>query len=169
MAKMSSLQKEYDLIGVITGFLKEIGIEVRGGNIGHETFLPGIDVVRGALVVDEEKLLYPGDLLHEAGHLAVLTPDERAAAGTTIDTGGGEEMAAIAWSYAAALHLGIDPAVVFHPDGYKGNSAWIIDNFSNGQYFAVPLLQWMGLTVDDKKATELSIEPFPQMIKWIRD
>ena len=32
----------------------------------------------------------------------------------------GEEMGAIAWSYAAALHIGLDPRVVFHEDGYKG-------------------------------------------------
>jgi hypothetical protein len=34
----------------------------------------------------------------------------------------GEEMAAIAWSYAACVHLGLEPTVVFHSDGYKGGS-----------------------------------------------
>ena len=29
---------------------------------------------------------------------------------------------AIAWSYAAALEIGIPPEIVFHPDGYRGAS-----------------------------------------------
>lgn len=150
------------LIAKITGFIKDIDIDVREADIEHETFLPGIDVVNGALIIDNEKLLYPGDLLHEAGHLAVLTPDERAKAGTTIDTGAGEEMAAIAWSYAAALHLEIDPAVVFHPDGYKGESEMILDNFSEGRYFGVPLLAWWGLTENSGG------NAYPKMAKWLR-
>jgi hypothetical protein len=149
-------------------FLKEIGIGVSAGSITGETFLPGIEVQAGSLIVDEAKLSYPGDLLHEAGHLAVMTAEERAKANATIDTGGGEEMAAIAWSYAAALHLGFDPAVVFHADGYKGDSQMILENFAAGRYFGVPLLQWMNMTAGDKKTAEPGIAPYPKMIKWMR-
>jgi hypothetical protein len=79
-------------------------------------------IQRGVLVVDEAQLSYPSDLLHEAAHLAVAP-----AAGRNLldgDTGddGGEEMGAVAWSYAAALHLRLDPAVVFHAHGYRGDS-----------------------------------------------
>jgi hypothetical protein len=162
-------EKKNNITELIVRFLLEIGIEARVARIAHETFLPGIDVANGALVIDEDKLLYPGDLLHEAGHLAVMPPGERAKAGTTIDTGGGEEMAAIAWSYAAALHLRIDPAIVFHPDGYKGGSKAILENFAASHYFGVPLLQWWGLAVDEKKAAESNVEPFPKITKWLRN
>lgn len=156
-------QKEGKVTEIIVRFLTEIGIEVRASEIAGSTFLPGIDVAGGALVIDESKLLYPGDLLHEAGHLAVLTPGERTKAGTTIDTGPGEEMAVIAWSYAAALHLGLDPAIVFHPDGYKGDSNMILENFAERRYFGVPLLEWMDLTGERQAKT------YPEMAKWLRD
>jgi hypothetical protein len=153
----------------ITRFLNNIGIKTIAGDIIDETFVPGIEVRNGTLVYEQAKLKYPGDLLHEAGHLAVMTPDERAKANATIDTGGGEELAAIAWSYAAALYIGIEPDVVFHPDGYKGDSQMILENFAAGRYFGIPLLEWMGMTADDKKAAELNIEPYPKMAKWLRD
>jgi hypothetical protein len=160
---------ENKIAETIARFLNEIGIEMRAGEVTGETFLPGIDVVDGALVIDEAKLKYPGDLLHEAGHLAVMTPDERARANATVETGPGEEMAVIAWSYAAALHLGIDPAVVFHPDGYKGGSQAILDAFTGKHYFGVPLLQWMGLAATNEKPGEVGGGPFPKMIKWLRN
>jgi hypothetical protein len=77
-------------------------------------------------------------------------------------------MAAIAWSYAAALHVGIDPAVVFHADGYRGGSAAILDNFSEGHFFGVPLLQWYGLTYDADQALRQGATPFPAMRQWVR-
>jgi hypothetical protein len=67
-----------DLTNRIAGFLDEIGIEVVPLKLADErTFLPGIKVSCGALHVDEEKLKYPGDLLHEARHLAVAPGDRR--------------------------------------------------------------------------------------------
>jgi|ERR1044072_542260 hypothetical protein len=141
----------------IVGFLNEIGIETRLGRVPEETFVPGIEVRNGTLIFEDPKLKYPGDLLHEAGHLAVMTPGERAKANATVDTGPGEEMAAIAWSYAAALHINIEPAVVFHPDGYKGESQTILENFSVGHYFGVPLLQLWKMT-----------DRYPRMAKWLR-
>ena len=61
----------------IKDFLQEIGIPYIEETIAEETFLPGILIRRGTLVVDNEKLLYPGDILHEAGHIAAMTPEER--------------------------------------------------------------------------------------------
>ena len=60
-----------ELVLKIVTFLRGIGIEVRAAQLDHSTFLPGIEVDSGRLHVDEGKLIYPGDLLHEAGHLAV--------------------------------------------------------------------------------------------------
>ena len=59
-------------------------------------------------------------MLHEAGHLAVMTPKKRAKCGDNAGKNIGEEIGAICWSYAALTHLGLDPTVVFHPQGYKG-------------------------------------------------
>jgi hypothetical protein len=32
----------------------------------------------------------------------------------------------------------------------------------------VPLLQWMGLTLDRKQAEAASVAPYPHMIRWLR-
>lgn len=152
----------------ITSFLAGIGLDVRPSILTGSTILPGIRIENGAILFDEQQLLYPGDLLHEAGHLAVLTPDERRTAAHDTGDDGGFEMAAIAWSWAAALHLGIDPAVVFHAHGYHGGGASIIENFSRGYYFGVPLLQWMEMTVEPKNAAQRGVQPFPHMLRWTR-
>ena len=104
----------------IADFLLSIGLPIRAATLSVPTFLPGILIDHGALVVDEAQLHYPGDLLHEAGHLAVAAPSRRQLFYNNVGSDGGDEIAAIAWSYAAALAIGLDPAVVFHADGYRG-------------------------------------------------
>ncbi|MBL6937079.1 MAG: hypothetical protein ISS15_01765 [Alphaproteobacteria bacterium] len=156
------------LVGQIAAFLRSIGIEVRGGTVTGDTTLPGIDIDHGALIVDEERLLYPGDLLHEAGHLAVAPPQTRAALVHDVGKDGAEEMMAIAWSYAAALHLKIDPAIVFHEHGYRGGSQSILDAMPN-EGIGVPMLQWLGMTFDRKRAPDAGVPPFPHMVRWLRE
>src|SRR3954453_20000896 len=104
----------------IAGFLARIGIPVTQ-ELAGDGLLPGLTVRDGGIVADPERLLYSGDLLHEAGHIAVTDPAHRAALCEVSDDPG-EEMAAIAWSWAAAAELGLDPALVFHSDGYRGGS-----------------------------------------------
>jgi hypothetical protein len=76
---------------------------------------------------------------------------------------------AIAWSYAAALHLGIDPAIVFHAGGYRGGSTALLENFGRGRYLALPTLQWLGLAYDKRRAAEAGVAPFPAMRRWLRE
>jgi hypothetical protein len=157
------------LVTRIAGFLVSIGLQVGVSHSLTNPFLPGIEIQNGVLLFDESTLLYPGDLLHEAGHLAMLPPSQRAHANENMGDNGGLEMAAIAWSYAAALHLGIEPAVVFHEAGYRGGSKAILENFTAGRYFGVPLLEWAGLTATGKNAKALGVEPYPAMQRWLRD
>jgi len=152
----------------IVAFLREIGLEVQFGTVEGATVLPGINVDRGVLVCDPERLKFAGDLLHEAGHLAVKTPAERRHASSDMGSDPAEEMMAIAWSYAALLQLQLAPDVVFHAEGYRGGSKSIIENFGAGQYFGVPMLQWLGLCHDEKRAKELGTAPFPKMARWLR-
>jgi hypothetical protein len=154
---------------MIVAFLRDIGIPVYADTLADATFLPGILLRRGGIVIDVERLRYPGDLLHEAGHLAVSSPERRAGIDGDAGPDAAEEMMAIAWSYAAAVHLQLDPSVVFHPDGYRGGSASLIENFTNGRYIGVPVLQWLGMTLDPQRAKEQDIAPYPHMLKWLRD
>jgi hypothetical protein len=153
----------------IAGFLAHIGLQTAPAALPQDTFLSGLTISQGTLLIDEPKLTYPGDVLHEAGHLAVTPPERRALLHHNAGGDPGEEMMAIAWSYAAALHVGIDPAVVFHGGGYQGGGKAIVDNFSQGKYFGVPMLEWLGLTADKQKATLLNVPPYPHMLKWLRE
>ena len=89
--------------------------------IAAETFLPGLCIERGGLVYASAKLEHPGDLLHEAGHIAMSPPSKRDVMGGTLDEELGVqlEMAAIAWSYAACSFLKLDPKRGFPRDGIQ--------------------------------------------------
>jgi hypothetical protein len=153
----------------MAGFLRSIGLETTPAVLAEAGFLDGLMISHGVLLIDEGRLAYPGDLLHEAGHLAVVPGAQRKLLSGNAGGDPGEEMAAIAWSYAAALYLGIDPAVVFHPNGYSGGSQAILLNFSQGRYFGVPMLEWFGLTADKKTAALRQVSRYPHMLKWLRD
>ena len=112
LAQAGSPDKFADpLTGRLATFVRSIGIEMRAATLTGPTFLPGLEIRDGAILVDEARLTYPGDILHEAGHIAVADPAERHA--PTLSPSPGDELATIAWSYAALRHLDIDPAVVF--------------------------------------------------------
>lgn len=156
-----------DVTGQIGRFVAEVGIPVRWDPIDGPTRLPGIRIDRGTLLVDRARLAHPGDLLHEAGHLAVIPAEERLRMAGDIRADGTLEMLAMAWSYAAVCHLGLDPGVVFHEGGYGGGSRTLLENFRSGRYLAVPMLQWLGMTADARHAEALGIEPYPTMIRWL--
>jgi hypothetical protein len=157
--------------GQIIRFINSIGIECRAGNVPEQTFLPGIYIAQGCIIFDPEQLKYPGDLLHEAGHLAIMPPALRACAdGEKMEadlSAPGAEMTAIAWSWAAAGHLGIPAAVLFHKDGYRGGSESLIGNFSTGKYIGVPTLAWLGMTNEPKPHNEQPIQ-YPRLKHWLR-
>ena len=153
----------------IVEFLRGLGLDVRKGELEGRTFTPGIQIRTGGIVYDESALSHPGDLLHEAGHLAIVPPDRRAAMHIDAGKSAAEEMAAIAWSFAAAVQLHLDPALVFHGDGYRGGGAALVENFAEGRYVGVPMLQWLGLTADEKRAAELAVPPYPHMLSWLLD
>ena len=154
-------------MSTIVEFLRGIGLDVREGELEGPTFTPGIQIRHGALIYAEDGLSHPGDLLHEAGHLAIVPPDRRAAMHIDAGKSPAEEMAAIAWSYAAAMHLDVGPGVVFHDDGYRGGGAALVENFAEGRYVGVPMLQWLGLTADDRRAGELALPPYPHMLRLL--
>ena len=148
-------------------FLHQIGVETIFKPLDKEQcFLPGLMIDQGRIFIDRDNLAFPGDILHEAAHIALVPADERSVLkgediGKRRDAAA-EEMAAIAWTYAACLHLNIDPSFVFHEQGYKGAASSIADNFKEGKSFGVPILQWLGMTGIDGCN-------YPAMIKWRRD
>ncbi len=152
-----------NILESIVNFLNSIHINVIEVELLEDTFLPGLNLKGASVLLDRMKLKYPGDLLHEAGHIAVTEKKLRPLIGAKemgIDwPTNGDEIAAILWSYAASYHLNLNLEVVFHPNGYKNDSEWLIEQFNNKNYIGLPLLEWMGLCTK---------EEFPKMKKWLR-
>jgi hypothetical protein len=170
---METTIKEDALLEQCLDFLQSVGIAVKTGNTNGHDFLPGLSIENGCIILNKDELRYPGDILHEAGHIAVVPGAERnglnAASIAQRQNREAEEMMAIAWSYAACIHLNIDPLFVFHDNGYQGGGSHIAENFNNKRYFGLPMLQWIGLTADEKNAAIMNVSPYPSMIKWLRD
>jgi hypothetical protein len=158
----------------IAGFLTGIGIEVEPAELPEDTFLPGLTLERGRLLVDEGRLAYPGDLLHEAGHVAAAPAWARPSMTGSLDDVPGLdtsnlEWAAIPWSYAAAVAIGVDPALVFHGGGYHGHSPGLLFNFRVGVPIGVHLLEAAGMTAAGPRAEALGVPPYPHMLRWLRE
>ena len=157
----------------IVAFLTEIGIPVEAGEVEGGSFLPGVALHRGGLLVDERRLAYPGDLLHEAGHAAVVPGWARPQLSGSIDVPGLDtsnlEWAALPWSYAAALAVGIEPDVVFHEAGYQGRAKGLLANFRVGVPIGVHHLEEAGMTATGPRAAALGVEPYPHMLRWLRE
>jgi hypothetical protein len=160
------------VLEAITGWLDGVGIPVTAGPLADDTFLPGLTVSHGALLVDPSRLAWPGDLLHEAGHIAVAPRDVRGLLGGSMDLPGVDmaqlEWGAIAWSYAAALAIGIDPTEVFHGGGYRGHSPGLLRTFAVGAPIGVHVLEAAEMAAGPRLAAELGVEPYPHMLRWVR-
>jgi hypothetical protein len=79
------------------------------------------------------------------------------------------EVEAILWSYAACLHLELDPVIVFHPDGYRGQAESLLRTFQMGVYPGLSGLVAAGMTLLPVDAERFGEAPFPTMQKWLRD
>lgn len=163
-AARSPSENDTALVDRLVNFVRSTGLTVREEPLSAATFLPGLLLEAGQLIMDRRRLLYPGDILHEAGHLAVTGAAERSTVGGNVTEHNpekeGEEMAVHCWCYAACVALGLPAEVVFHPAGYKGAASWLVDNFQQGTYVGLPLLVWMGLT---------TTASYPAMTQWLRD
>lgn len=157
----------------IAEFLCAIGIEVAPVRLEHDPFLPGILIERGRLLVDESRLTYPGDLLHEAGHLAVAPQSVRHSLSGEVVIPGADmdavEVQVTAWAYAAIVHLGLDPKILFHGGGYRGKSEGLLFTYGLGVYPGAYGLQLAGMTATGEAARQLGVAPYPHMLKWVRD
>jgi len=145
-------------------FLDHLGIRTEFRDIGTNSFLPGFLIENGIIVIDYQQLRHPGDILHEAGHIAVVpSADRRCLTEEAIMhrvNREAEEIMAIAWSYAACSYLLIDPAFVFHEEGYRGGSSYITDSCDDKSYLGLSMLEGIGLT---------DVPSYPDMIRWLRE
>ena len=154
------------LTAQLVEFVRGLGIDVQALPLGDDTFLSGLDIRDGALLIDAARLEYPGDILHEAGHIAVADPDRRTA--PLLRPTKAEEMAALAWSFAAITHIGISPEVVFHQEGYQGGSKELIAAFETATGPGLPMLAWFGMIANPNGPQDDALPRFPKMHHWVR-
>ena len=154
----------------IMAFLRAIGLVVEEAPLAAGSFLPGVRVVRGGLCVDMTTLRWPGDLLHEAGHLAVVPAALRVDMDDALEdlpsVPQGGEIEATAWAWAALCHLGLPSDVLFHDGGYRGHAAGLRRNFEWGVYLGVT-----GLVAADMTDSPNAVNgmPYPRMRRWLRE
>jgi hypothetical protein len=137
-------------IALILSFLDRIGIPYREMPLSEGTFLPGVTIEQGAVCFDRTNLVYAGDVLHEAGHIAVTPPAERASLGQAVldvqPANESLEIGVLLWTFLAAKEIELPVEVVFHAGGYKKDAGWLIQQFESGQqHLGLPLLNWMGI------------------------
>ena len=155
-----------DPTDLIVAFIRSIGLKIETARLTGPTALPGMTIERGVILYDPEQAYAPGDLLHEAGHLAVCAPDRRAA--EPFEATGGDEITATAWSFAAGRHLGLPTAVVFHPPSFQRSGDSMRENFDEGHYIGVPGLHRYGMAVEPRQAKPGGPPPYPHLLRWLR-
>ncbi|MBA4762251.1 hypothetical protein [Sphingomonas sp.] len=74
---------------------------------------------------------------------------------------------AVAWSYAAAVQLGIDPGVVFDEGGSHGRGPSLAQYYAMGLYIGRPELAAAGMARDPRTAPE-GAPVYPAMVRWLR-
>lgn len=161
-----------ELTDRIVAFLRDVGITVSEGAVAGDAFLPGVRIQSGALVFDRRTLTWPGDLLHEAGHIAVTPAALRDTLSDDLDghaaDAHGGEAEATAWAYAANVALGLEPDVLFHAGGYHGNATALILTYTAGVYPGCAGLAAAGMTLPGSAAGACNAAPYPNMLRWLR-
>ena len=165
--------KDHVYVQPILHFLEKIGIPFQFTPINIDTYVPGINIYNGSLQIDLEKLSFPGDLLYEAGRIALAPAAVRPTLTHPIDNQldfdtATISMMTIAWSYAAAIDSGTPVEVLFHPEGYKGQNESLQHGFQSGQYVGFPMLQFLGMAFDTNNASLKEVQPYPIMQSWLR-
>ncbi|WP_049974032.1 hypothetical protein [Azospirillum sp. B4] len=183
----------------IISFVRDIGIDVVVGSGAQNGFLPGLNIHAGAIHVDPDTLMGSGDVLHEAGHIAILPRRFRPWLGTDLYAGmkaaiaaeagpdlpvdpvlvlplNQAEFMAQAWSFAAALHLGVPLECVFFPGAYKiaaydgvhPMQRWL----ESGTHHGPCSLARVGMTGFSGLLAFMGdngLAPFPTMARWAQD
>jgi hypothetical protein len=151
------------LVTELADFVCSKGIDVQACPIDWKTQFPGLEIKSGAVFVDEKQLIHPGNILHEAGHIAVHDPSRRKS--PKFQPTKGEELGALAWSYAAVVDLGLSSELVFYAGSYHGWASSLVENFAEGRYLGVPLLQRYGMAIEQRFAVERGLKPYPHMLR----
>lgn len=176
-------------------FLQEIGLTVvvHEGPCDTNTFLPGIRVTQGGLEVFEDA--FPGDVLHEGAHLALMPSQFRPLANGGLSAAFKamneyvsqnpwglatfpedpicravmqcSDPEATAWQYAAARHIGLPDEWLFTTDAYDGNAESVLTMLRAKRYMGINGLQTAGWTLLAPNPYRPGVPQYPEMAHWL--
>lgn len=177
-------------------FVRSIGIKVEEIPAQADldgSFLPNVRVVNGSLEVVAAEV-FPGDILHEAGHLAVIPAPFRPLA--TGDLSAVEEamgayleanpdglakwpedpvsraifqssdQEATAWQFAAAKAMQLPDVWLFPEDSYDGEADVVLQRLQVNEYMGINGLQAAGWTQVRKNPVKKA-PVFPELAFWL--
>lgn len=165
----------------IIEFFSEIGLEAKP-KPGAAGFIESTEIAGGVLFYDPDKAL-PSNLLHEAGHLAVLPSQYRSWADGDLDETypliGDDvfrrypadhpimiramqsgEAETTAWAWAAGRHLGIPDDIIILDSEYGGEGANIRLHLQLNSYLGINGLRAGGMCS--------SVRDYPKMTYWLQ-
>jgi hypothetical protein len=150
-------------------FLDSVGIQARSGSVDITTPFSGVLIDHGTLVLDEDQLMNVGDALHEAAHIAVAPVSRRPKDFGWISAHNHEELATIAWCWAAVCHLSLPAKHIFASDAFRQAGGITITKLARQHDCpgVVYLAQW-GMTIERRRHAVLRGLTFPRMISWVR-
>lgn len=125
-------------ISPILSFLDGIGLLYKLTEIDGQTFLPGLKLSEGILIIDINKLLYPGDILHEAGHLACMPPE---------------------------IRQGMSDDLV-PSDLHQGGEMMAIAGLTQPAFTLISILLWCSMKMDINQVAKTSLKIFNKDLLW---
>lgn len=176
-------------------FIGSIGLNVCCAEV-RDSHIPFVKISDGGLVVDV-KNVFPGDVLHEAGHLAVIPQPFRDGAnddladvnrhmGRHLDIFGLRgfsshpedplcrallqcgEHEAIAWQYAAACAIDLPEEWLFPPDSFGGEGAALAAALKGGWHAGIHGLRAAGWTkLRARDGAPAGAPVYPQLAFWL--
>ena len=174
------------ILSIVVYNLNKIGLQAVFGNVS-DSFLSGVKIENGTLIVDRSCSI--SNLLHEAGHLAVLPKEYRVQANDDlsivllkmydeVDCSKEEnrrymqceDAESTAWAYAFGLKCGVPFDLIIDDEQYDGTGRDVLESLKHGSGFGVNGLArmgWCASSIIHSKASGLPI--YPNLVKWIND
>lgn len=192
-SKNDCLATRKAMLAKVVAWLEEIGLPVERAEVGAPgTFIHGIEIKNGGLRVADDA--FPGDVLHEAGHLCLLPSQFRSLADGSLTAALKALMQYLrenpeglfsypedplcrtalqysdpevtAWQYAAALHLELPEDWIFPQGSYlpEGHES-ILQRLKSNAYAGINGLQAMGWTA--LSSFSPARPKYPLLNKWV--
>lgn len=173
----------------VANFLREIGLQVVQVE-SASGFVDHVEIVHGAIHLDEHAAV--SDLLHEAGHVAIMPQRYRSYLNGNIGPGVKrmlEELTALhlptddplyraaiqtsdceatAWAWAAGKHLGLNDDEIIRDEDYNGGGEHVRLGLAFRGYLGINGLAHAGFCTVRPNPYRAGIPVYPELARWLQ-